>query len=230
MHLARAGAVQARTAALNQLDDLLVTAPAELRRELTAKTLKGKASQCADWQLDGDRLAEPVQAARSALGSIARRISSLTTRSGLIRLRGGHDPKLGTLPRLFIVMILAVLTFWTATNIATVIADANATAFIEHRSPERIPMTIVSTDRLWLSGPGIIEEQLDQDQLPVHRAGVDGPRRRQDPFDPQRMAAGQQPGHRPLGKREDVFLIRMATTTQARSRRSEASRPVLVPR
>lgn len=77
LHVARAGAVQARTAALNQLDDLLVTAPAELRQELTAKTLKGKAGQCADWQLDGDRLAEPVQAARSALRSIAKRISSL---------------------------------------------------------------------------------------------------------------------------------------------------------
>jgi transposase len=78
LHVARAGAVQARTAALNQLDDLLVTAPAELRQELTAKTLKGKASQCAAWQLDGNRLAEPVQAARSALRSIARRIRSLS--------------------------------------------------------------------------------------------------------------------------------------------------------
>jgi transposase len=78
LQVARAGAVQARTAALNQLDDLLVTAPAELRQRLTAKTLRGKASQCAGWQPDPDRLAEPVQAAQSALRSIARRIHALS--------------------------------------------------------------------------------------------------------------------------------------------------------
>jgi transposase len=77
LHVARAGAVQARTAALNQLDDLLVTAPAELRQRLTAKTLKGKAGQCADWQPDNDRLAEPTQAAQSALSSVAKRIRNL---------------------------------------------------------------------------------------------------------------------------------------------------------
>lgn len=42
LHVARAGAVQARTAALNQLDDLLVTAPTELRQKLTAKTLQAR--------------------------------------------------------------------------------------------------------------------------------------------------------------------------------------------
>lgn len=36
LYVARAGAVQARTAALNQLDDLLVTAPAEPRRPSVA--------------------------------------------------------------------------------------------------------------------------------------------------------------------------------------------------
>jgi transposase len=78
LHVARAGAVQARTAALNQLDDLLVTAPAALRQKLTAKTLQGKASQCADWQPDPCRLAEPAQAAQSALRSIAMRIRTLS--------------------------------------------------------------------------------------------------------------------------------------------------------
>lgn len=78
LHVARAGAVQARTAALNQLDDLLVTAPAELRQKLTAKTLQGKASQCAQWQPDHDRLAEPLKAAQSALRSIAMRIRNLS--------------------------------------------------------------------------------------------------------------------------------------------------------
>jgi transposase len=78
LHVARAGAVQARTAALNQLDDLLVTAPGELRQKLTAKTLQGKASQCAQWQPDHDRLTEPVQAAQNAMRSIATRIGNLS--------------------------------------------------------------------------------------------------------------------------------------------------------
>ncbi|WP_426513172.1 IS110 family transposase [Dactylosporangium sp. McL0621] len=77
LHLARASAVQARTAALNQLDDLIVTAPADVRQALTAKTLPGKAGQCARWRPDRARLAEPAQAARTALRSIARRIHAL---------------------------------------------------------------------------------------------------------------------------------------------------------
>jgi hypothetical protein len=38
----------------------------------------GKASQCAQWQPDHDRLTEPVQAAHSALRSITMRIGNLS--------------------------------------------------------------------------------------------------------------------------------------------------------
>jgi transposase len=78
LHLVRAGAVQARTSALNQLDDLLITAPDEIRQRLTAKTLQGKASQCADWQPDHHRLADPVHAAQLALRTVAQRIRVLS--------------------------------------------------------------------------------------------------------------------------------------------------------
>jgi transposase len=78
LHLARASAVQARTAALNQLDDIIVTAPAEIRLTLTGRTLASKAAQCARWRPDTTRLADPAQAVRAALRSIARRIHSLS--------------------------------------------------------------------------------------------------------------------------------------------------------
>jgi transposase len=77
LHLARASAVQARAAALNQLDDIIVTAPIEVRQALTAKTSAAKATQCAKWRPDHTRLAEPVHAARTALRSIARRVQTL---------------------------------------------------------------------------------------------------------------------------------------------------------
>lgn len=74
----RSGAVKARTAALNQFDKLLVTAPAPVRESLGAPGLAGKAGQAAAWRPDPARLADPAQAARYALRSLARRIHTLT--------------------------------------------------------------------------------------------------------------------------------------------------------
>jgi transposase len=76
--LARASAVHARAAALHQFGQLVVTAPAQVRQSLTAKTLAGKATQAARWRPDPARLADPPQAARMALRSIGRRIHTLT--------------------------------------------------------------------------------------------------------------------------------------------------------
>jgi transposase len=77
LQVARAGAVQARTAALNQLGDLVITAPATVRAALTAKTQSGMAAQAARWRPDPTRLADPAHAARLALHSIAGRIQAL---------------------------------------------------------------------------------------------------------------------------------------------------------
>jgi transposase len=77
--IVRASAIKSRTAALNQFDKLLVTAPAPVREGLTAASLAGKATQAASWRPDSDRLGDPVQSAKYALRSLARRIHALTT-------------------------------------------------------------------------------------------------------------------------------------------------------
>jgi transposase len=79
LHLARASAVQARAAALHQLGQMALTAPTPVRTALTASTLLGKAHQAARWRPDPARLADPGQAARMALRSLARRIDALST-------------------------------------------------------------------------------------------------------------------------------------------------------
>jgi hypothetical protein len=78
LHVARSGALKARTAALQQLDDLLITAPEQLRAELrSARTLKTRAALCLQLRPDTSRLREPLQAAKLALRSLARRIRDL---------------------------------------------------------------------------------------------------------------------------------------------------------
>ena len=90
LSVARNSAVKARAAALCQLGDLLVTAPAALREQLdTRRTLEGKASVCARLRPDPDRLADPAQAAKAALRSLGRRINQL--RAEAAELEGQLD-------------------------------------------------------------------------------------------------------------------------------------------
>ena len=78
LSVARSSAVKARSAALCQLGDLLVTAPATLREQLdTRRSLEGKAAVCARLRPDTDRLADPAQAAKAALRSLGHRIAQL---------------------------------------------------------------------------------------------------------------------------------------------------------
>ena len=78
LRLARDSAVKARSAALCQLADLVVTAPDELREQLSIrKTTRGKATLCARLRPDRDRLHEPAHAAKVALRSLGRRIETL---------------------------------------------------------------------------------------------------------------------------------------------------------
>jgi len=77
LRVAREGAIKARSAALCQLGDLIVTAPPELRESLPRKTLLGQARLCAKLRPDARRLDEPLQAAKFALRSIARRVAAL---------------------------------------------------------------------------------------------------------------------------------------------------------
>jgi transposase len=78
LRLARESAIKARTAAFNQLTELVVTAPDELRQHLRQrKTSRGRTTLCARLRPDLDRLHEPTQAAKLALRSLARRIGEL---------------------------------------------------------------------------------------------------------------------------------------------------------
>lgn len=79
--IVRSSAVKSRTAALNQLSELLVTAPEAVRASLTARGLEGKARQCLTWRPDPGRLHDPVHAAKYALRSLARRIQELTNQA-----------------------------------------------------------------------------------------------------------------------------------------------------
>jgi transposase len=78
LRVARDGAVKARSAALNALTGLIVTASEELRQQLMArKTTRARATLCARFRPDPRRLHEPEQAAKAALRSIARRVVEL---------------------------------------------------------------------------------------------------------------------------------------------------------
>jgi transposase len=79
LRVARSGAVKARTAALNQLRELLVTAPEPLRHQISSsrKTLAGQATLCARLRPDLARSIEPEQAAKLALRSVAGRVVAL---------------------------------------------------------------------------------------------------------------------------------------------------------
>jgi transposase len=79
LRIARTGAVKSRTAAYNQLKDLIITAPDSLRETLRGKTLQRVALESARLRPDTSRLADPTQATKLALRTIAVRVAALNT-------------------------------------------------------------------------------------------------------------------------------------------------------
>jgi transposase len=78
LRVARGSAIKARSAALHQLSELLITASDDLRQQLMVrKTTRGKATLCAHLRPDRGRLHEPTHAAKLALRSLGRRIGAL---------------------------------------------------------------------------------------------------------------------------------------------------------
>ena len=78
LRVARDSAVKSRSAATVQLRDIIITAPQELRDQLSdRKTLRGKATVCARFRPSARDLHSPSQAAKFALRSLAQRIDSL---------------------------------------------------------------------------------------------------------------------------------------------------------
>jgi transposase len=78
LRVPRQSAVKARSAAMVQPRDLIVTAPEPLRQQLSApKTSRGKATLCRRLRPALGELERPSQSARFALRSLARRIQTL---------------------------------------------------------------------------------------------------------------------------------------------------------
>lgn len=77
LRVARDGAVKSRTAALNQLKDLVTTAPEPLRGHLRELSLVQAAKQCARLRPDPNQLHDPTQATKTALRAVATRIAQL---------------------------------------------------------------------------------------------------------------------------------------------------------
>jgi transposase len=78
LRIERTSAVQARTKAVQQIDQLIITAPAQLRdqiRELPKMTL---IRRCAAWRPDPATAADPMVATRIALKNLARRYLQLS--------------------------------------------------------------------------------------------------------------------------------------------------------
>jgi transposase len=73
----RASAVKARTAAINQLKALLITAPADLRESLEDGSTVRQVAACARLRPDLAQLADPAQATKAALRAVAARILGL---------------------------------------------------------------------------------------------------------------------------------------------------------
>lgn len=77
LHTTRAAAVKARTATINQVRSLLVTAPAALRDHLRGHTPAALVEACGRLTPDPTALANPQQATQHALRSLARRHHTL---------------------------------------------------------------------------------------------------------------------------------------------------------
>jgi transposase len=79
LQTARRGAVKARTAAVNQLHGLIVSAPEQLRAQLITMPKADRVLACAALPVDHGALADPIQATSAALRTLARRVQHLTT-------------------------------------------------------------------------------------------------------------------------------------------------------
>jgi transposase len=93
LRAARQSAVKSRSAAMVQLGGLIVTAPQELRDQLSCrKTIRGKAALCRRLRPSTSELRRPTHAAKFALRSIAGAGPGLRTASGNPRRRWFVDP------------------------------------------------------------------------------------------------------------------------------------------
>jgi transposase len=79
LRVARRSAISARSEAQTQLKALIITAPEPLRAQLRGLGLRRLLATCAALRPDCSRIAEPEQATKTALRTLARRHAQLTT-------------------------------------------------------------------------------------------------------------------------------------------------------
>jgi transposase len=99
--VARRGAVQARTAAINTLHQMIITAPRQLRDQLQPLSRRQQITACA--ALRGNDITSPTRATKLALRRLARRITHLTAEiddafTDLTALIRGHPPNCSPRP------------------------------------------------------------------------------------------------------------------------------------
>jgi transposase len=78
LKLTRASAVKARTQAFQQLDQLLVSGPAQLRDQLRDLSKMKLIRRCAEWRPNPANAADPLTATRIAVRQLARRYLALS--------------------------------------------------------------------------------------------------------------------------------------------------------
>jgi transposase len=85
LRVARLGAVKAKTAAVNTLRAVLITAPDSLRSQLHGLSATQLVAACARLRPDLDNLADPIHASKAALRSLAIRVQHLEAETRTLR-------------------------------------------------------------------------------------------------------------------------------------------------
>jgi transposase len=87
LRVARIGAVKAKTAAINTLRSMLITAPETLRTQLHGLSAAQLVGVCARLRPDFANLADPVHASKAALRSLAIRVQHLEFETRTLRMQ-----------------------------------------------------------------------------------------------------------------------------------------------
>jgi len=155
LSVTRDSAVKARTAIMSQIRDLILTAPASLREAVDSATTRGRIARCRSLRPDLTRLADPVQATKHALRSLARRIDALDTEiahleHALTQLVTATAPTLHALPQVGTITA-AQLLITAGANIDRI---HNEAAFARLCGVAPIPASSGKTHRMRLSRSG----------------------------------------------------------------------------
>jgi transposase len=155
LKLARDSAVKTRTKTLNQIKDLRITAPAQLRESLDGLSLPQAAKKAATFRCDRTRLTDPTHAVKLALKRLGERVAALDKEitdadKDLTDLVTQAAPTLITHPRIGI-KTAAQFIVTIGANINRIHSDA---AFARICGAAPIPVSSGKTNRMRLHRGG----------------------------------------------------------------------------